>query len=153
MMTRRDHQRQVSVTIGGTKAFDDWRINPVAAYDGNDRPEEPYWYILPDGKTIVGLIRDNGGSKFLLRTFSRDNGKTWSKIHRTIFPDATSCWDLTVVVRGKRMLWEPCSVPCRQGIAIRVALQGPLVFFAGELEGRAENQCAARTSDREVDST
>ena len=90
MMTRRDHQRQLSVLIGGVKAFNDWRVHPLAAYDGNGRPEEPYWYILPDDKTIVGLIRDNGRSKFLLRTFSRDNGTTWSKIHRTNFPDATS---------------------------------------------------------------
>ena len=90
MMTRRDHQRQVSVMIGGTKAFDDWKIHPLAAYDGEGRPEEPYWYLLPDEKTIVGLIRDNGGSKFLLRTTSRDNGRTWSEIVRTNFPDATS---------------------------------------------------------------
>jgi hypothetical protein len=100
MMTRRDHRRQVSVMIGGTKAFNDWRINPLAAYDGNGRPEEPYWYILPDGKTIAGLIRDNGRSKFLLRTFSRDNGKTWSKIHRTNFPDATSKFFVHRTSRG-----------------------------------------------------
>ena len=100
MMTRRDHQRQVSVMIGGTKAFNDWRINPLAAYDGKGRPEEPYWYILPDGKTIVGLIRDNGRSKFLLRTFSRDNGKTWSEMHRTNFPDATSKFFVHRTSRG-----------------------------------------------------
>ena len=46
--------------------------------------------MLPDEKTLVGLIRDNGGSKRLLRTFSSDNGATWSPITQTNFPDATS---------------------------------------------------------------
>jgi len=90
MMTRRNHRRQVSVMIGGNRSFDDWRIKPLAAYNENGRPEEPYWYVLPDGKTIVGLIRDNGNSKYLLRTFSFDNGRTWSDMQRTNFPDATS---------------------------------------------------------------
>ena len=90
MMTRRDHKRQVSVMIGGVEGFDQWQVHPMAAYDGNGRPEEPYWYILPDGKNIVGLIRDNGDSKRLLRTFSTDSGKSWTKIVTTNFPDARS---------------------------------------------------------------
>ncbi len=90
MMTRRDGQRQVSVMVGGVKSFDDWKIRPMASYDGNGRPEEPYWYVLPDGKNIVGLIRDNGNSGRLLRTFSTDNGETWTPIVTTNFPDATS---------------------------------------------------------------
>ena len=90
MMTRRNGQRQVSVMIGGETSFDDWQIHPMASYDGSGRPEEPYWYVLPDGKSLVGLIRDNGRSGRLLRTFSSDNGRTWSPITRTDFPDATS---------------------------------------------------------------
>ena len=90
MMTRRDHQRQVSVMIGGVEGFDHWQVHPMAAYDGSGRPEEPYWYILPDGESLVGLIRDNGESKRLLRSFSTDNGKSWSKIVVTNFPDARS---------------------------------------------------------------
>lgn len=100
MMTRRDHERQVSVMIGGVKAYNQWSISPLASYDGNGRPEEPYWYVLPDGQTIVGLIRDNGGSKRLLRTFSMDDGKTWTKIHRTNFPDATSKFFVHRTSRG-----------------------------------------------------
>jgi hypothetical protein len=90
MMTRRDHQRQVSVMVGGVESFDQWEIREMASYDGKGRPEEPYWYLLPDGRNLVGLIRDNGGSKRLLRTYSNDEGKTWSRINRTNFPDATS---------------------------------------------------------------
>jgi hypothetical protein len=127
MMTRRDHQRQVSVMIGGTKAFNDWRINPLAAYDGNGRPEEPYWYILPDGKTIVGLIRDNGGSKFLLRTFSRDNGKTWSKIHRTNFPDATSKFFVHRTSRGYYVMVSNSNPRQRDPLTLAISQDG-LVF-------------------------
>ena len=127
MMTRRDHQRQVSVMIGGTKAFDDWRINPLAAYDGNGRPEEPYWYILPDGKTIVGLIRDNGRSKFLLRTFSRDNGKTWSEMHRTDFPDATSKFFVHRTSRGYYVMVSNSNPRKRDPLTLAISEDG-LVF-------------------------
>ena len=127
MMTRRDHQRQVSVMIGGTKAFDDWRINQLAAYDGDGRPEEPYWYILPDGKTIVGLIRDNGGSKFLLRTFSRDNGKTWSPIHRTNFPDATSKFFVHRTSRGYYVMVSNSNPRRRDPLTLAISQDG-LVF-------------------------
>lgn len=127
MMTRRDHQRQVSVMIGGTRAFNDWRINPLAAYDGNGRPEEPYWYILPDGKTIVGLIRDNGRSKFLLRTFSRDNGKTWSEMHRTNFPDATSKFFVHRTSRGYYVMVSNSNPRKRDPLTLAISEDG-LVF-------------------------
>ncbi len=127
MMTRRDHRRQVSVMIGGTEAFDDWRINPLAAYDGEGRPEEPYWYVLPDGKTIVGLIRDNGGSKFLLRTFSHDNGKTWSELRRTNFPDATSKFFVHRTSRGYYVMVSNANPRRRDPLTLAVSRDG-LVF-------------------------
>lgn len=127
MMTRRDHQRQVSVMIGGTKAFNDWRVRPLAAYDGNGRPEEPYWYVLPDGKTIVGLIRDNGGSKFLLRTFSRDNGQSWSPIHRTNFPDATSKFFVHRTSRGYYVMVSNANPRQRDPLTLAISQDG-LVF-------------------------
>jgi len=124
MMTRRDHRRQVSVMIGGTKAFNDWRIHPLAAYDGQGRPEEPYWYILPDGNTIVGLIRDNGGSKFLLRTFSRDNGRTWSPIHRTNFPDATSKFFVHRTSRGYYVMVSNSNPRDRDPLTLAISEDG-----------------------------
>ncbi len=127
MMTRRDHQRQVSVMIGGTKSFDDWRIHPLAAYTGDGRPEEPYWYILPDGRTIAGLIRDNGGSKFLLRTFSRDNGRTWSRMHQTNFPDATSKFFVHRTSRGYYVMVSNSNPRKRDPLTLAVSPDG-LVF-------------------------
>ena len=127
LMTRRDHQRQVSVMIGGIKAFDDWRINPLAAYDGRGRPEEPYWYILPDGRNIVGLIRDNGGSKRLLRTYSTDNGKTWSKIIRTDFPDATSKFFVHRTSRGYYVMVSNSNPRRRDPLTLAISEDG-LVF-------------------------
>ena len=124
MMTRRDHQRQVSVMIGGVKAFNDWRIHPLAAYDGNGRPEEPYWYILPDGRTIVGLIRDNGGSKFLLRTVSRDNGRTWSDIQRTNFPDATSKFFVLRTSRGYYVMVSNSNPRRRDPLTLAISPDG-----------------------------
>ncbi|MDF1745610.1 MAG: sialidase family protein, partial [Gimesia sp.] len=100
MMTRRDHRRQVTVMLGGEKSFNQWEILPLASYDGKGRPEEPYWYVLPDGKNIVGLIRDNGRSGRLLRTYSIDNGRTWSPIVKTNFPDATSKFFVLRTSRG-----------------------------------------------------
>ena len=110
--------------IGVTKAFDDWRINPLAAYDGNGRPEEPYWYVFPDEKTIVGLIRDNGGSKFLLRTFSHDNGQTWSKIHRTNFPDATSKFFVHRTSRGYYVMVSNSNPRRRDPLTLAISQDG-----------------------------
>lgn len=124
MMTRRDHQRQVSVMIGGTRAFNDWKVHPLAAYDSQGRPEEPYWYTLPDNRTIVGLIRDNGGSKFLLRTVSRDNGKTWSRIVRTNFPDATSKFFVHRTSRGFYVLVSNSNPRARNPLTVAVSEDG-----------------------------
>lgn len=127
MMTRRDHKRQVSVMIGGVRAFDDWTVRPLASYDGNGRPEEPYWYVLPDGKNIVGLIRDNGRSGRLLRTFSMDNGRTWSPIVRTNFPDATSKFFVLRTSRDYYVMVSNANPRRRDPLTIAVSDDG-LVF-------------------------
>jgi predicted neuraminidase len=38
----------------------------------------------------MAVFRDNGGSGFLHRSFSTDNGRTWSNPVKTNFSDATS---------------------------------------------------------------
>ena len=124
MMTRRDHKRQVSVMVGGVKGFDQWSIHPMATYDGNGRPEEPYWYTLPDGKNIVGLIRDNGGSKRILRTFSTDNGKSWSPIVRTNFPDATSKFFALRTSRGYHALVSNANPKARNPLTLAISADG-----------------------------
>ena len=50
-------------------------------------PEEPCWWLLPDNN-IVGAFRDNSHSGRLLRSFSTDNGRSWTPLVRTNFPDA-----------------------------------------------------------------
>jgi len=124
MMTRRDHQKQVSVLIGGTKGFDKWSIRPLATYRGRQKPEEPYWYVLPDGKTILGLIRDNAGSKRLLRTFSTDNGQSWTPIAKTNFPDATSKFFALRTSRGYYALVSNSNPRRRDPLTLAISEDG-----------------------------
>ncbi|GAA5505117.1 exo-alpha-sialidase [Novipirellula caenicola] len=127
MMTRRDHQRRVSVMIGGVKAFDQWRTLPLASYGKSGQPEEPYWYVLPDQKSIVGLIRDNARSGRLLRTFSTDNGQTWSPIVGTNFPDATSKFFVLRTSRGYYALVSNANPRRRDPLTLAISHDG-LVF-------------------------
>jgi hypothetical protein len=94
-MTRRKYDYNVTgveFLIGGVKAMDDWTSVPVVRGAGGDitlKAEEPIWYALPDSN-LAALFRDNGGSKYLYRAFSTDNGRTWTTPVRTDFPDARS---------------------------------------------------------------
>lgn len=93
MTTRRDHNQNIFVAIGGVKAFDDWKsyAMPKAA-DGFDL-DEPHWIALADG-TIAALFRpttqslEKYGSYRLYRAFSYDGGRNWTTPVRTDFPDA-----------------------------------------------------------------
>jgi hypothetical protein len=127
MMTRRDHLRQVTVMIGGTKSFDDWKVRPLASYDGEGQPEEPYWYLLPDGQNIVGLIRDNGRSGRLLRTFSTDNGHTWTPMVKTDFTDATSKFFVHRTSRGYYVMVSNAHPQRRNPLTLAISEDG-LVF-------------------------
>jgi predicted neuraminidase len=99
----------------------------MASYNGEGRPEEPYWYVLPDGKNLVGLIRDNGRSGRLLRTFSTDNGRSWSKITRTDFPDATSKFYVLRTSRGYYALVSNSNPKRRDPLTLAISTDG-LVF-------------------------
>lgn len=91
MMTRRDSRFNVSVLIGGVKAFDDWRSLPVVermAVKGFS-PDEPIWWPQPDN-TLTALFRDNGGSNRLFHATSADNGRTWTRPTLSNFPNSTS---------------------------------------------------------------
>ena len=124
MMSRRDHKRQVSVIIGGTKAFHQWKVRPLADYKNKQQPEEPYWYILPDGKSLMGLIRDNNGSKRLLRVFSRDNGQSWTKMTRTNFPDATSKFFVHRTSRGYYAMVSNANPRRRDPLTLSISRDG-----------------------------
>ncbi len=89
-MVRRDHDLKVSMLIGGVKAAHDWNNIPLTMPPGsNFRADEPVLSALPDGR-VIGLFRDNGGSKRLYRAVSADNGRSWTTPAKTNFPDATS---------------------------------------------------------------
>ncbi|NQV23656.1 MAG: exo-alpha-sialidase [Rhodopirellula sp.] len=124
MMSRRDHQRQVTVMVGGVAGFNQWEVRPLAGYSSNQRPEEPYWYALPDQKTLVGLIRDNGGSKRLLRVFSSDNGSTWSSMVTTNFPDATSKFFVIRTSRGYYAMVSNSNPKRRDPLTLAISRDG-----------------------------
>jgi len=93
MMTRRAHdytRTGVSVLIGGVRAIDQWESFPILGAGDGLAAEEPCWWILPDGKTLAAMFRDNRRSGYLYRAFSFDNGRSWTKPVQTDFPDATS---------------------------------------------------------------
>jgi hypothetical protein len=83
--------------------------------------------MLPDGKNIVGLIRDNSGSKRLLRTFSRDNGKSWTPIATTNFPDATSKFFVLRTSRGYYAMVSNSNPKGRDPLTLAISDDG-LVF-------------------------
>lgn len=124
LMSRRDHQRQVTTMIGGVKSFDDWTIKPLASYGGKQKPEEPYWYVLPDGKNLVGLMRDNSGSQRLLRAFSTDNGESWSNLVTTNFPDAKSKFFALRTSRGYYALVSNTNPKKRDPLTLAISPDG-----------------------------
>ncbi|MDC0263446.1 exo-alpha-sialidase, partial [bacterium] len=79
---------------------------------------------LPDGKSIVGLIRDNGKSRRILRTFSTDNGATWSPIVRTNFPDATSKFFALRTSRGYYALVSNANPKTRNPLTLAISPDG-----------------------------
>ncbi|MBX3439286.1 MAG: exo-alpha-sialidase [Planctomycetaceae bacterium] len=126
MMSRRTAARDVSMMIGGVRSLTDWEIIPLATYTGvaDQRPEEPYWYVLPDGTNIVGLFRNNNDSKRLLRAFSSDNGRTWSPLVETNFPDARSKFNAVWTSGGYFALVSNPNPQARNPLCLSVSRDG-----------------------------
>jgi hypothetical protein len=92
MMSRRPYdykEKEVHFLVGGVKAIDQWESFPVLGSSSELAAEEPLWWLLPDDN-LMALFRDNRKSGYLYRSFSTDNGRTWSNPTQTNFPDATS---------------------------------------------------------------
>ena len=92
MMSRRPYdytKRGVEFLAGGVAAIDQWEAFPVLGSSEELAAEEPYWWVLPDGR-LTALFRDNHARGYLYRSFSHDNGRSWSRPVRTDFPDARS---------------------------------------------------------------
>jgi predicted neuraminidase len=92
MMSRRAYDYKttgVHFLVGGVKALNAWESFPVLGTASELKAEEPDWWILPNND-LAAVFRDNRGSGFLYRAFSKDDGRTWSAPVKTNFPDATS---------------------------------------------------------------
>jgi hypothetical protein len=88
MMARRNHRFDLTLMMGGERAFNHWRTSEVPNPEGRSF-NEPDLVIRPDG-VLAMHIRDNSRSRFLYRAVSKDDGQTWSNPVQTDFPDATS---------------------------------------------------------------
>lgn len=125
MMTRRDSLQDVYFMYGGVDSLTSWETAPVAKYKSDDfRPEEPYWWTLPDNKTLLALFRDNSKGGFLFRATSSDNGRTWSTPQRTNFPDATSKFSGTRLKDGRYVLVSNPNPKKRDPMTIAVSDDG-----------------------------
>jgi hypothetical protein len=124
-MMRRDHAKNVSLLIGGARSPLDWIAAPVTASQAADgfRPEEPDWWMLPDGR-LLGLFRDNGRSKRFYRAVSTDAGRTWSPPERTNFPDATSKFFCLRTLHGHYVLVSNANPEGRNPLCLSTSEDG-----------------------------
>lgn len=135
MMSRRDSLTNVYFMVGGTEAFDKWESFPIEVDEGSGlAPEEPGWWVLPDNR-LVALFRDNGGSGFLFRSYSSDNGRSWSKPVKTNFPDAKSKFSTLRLADGRYVLVSNPSPKKRDPLAISVSDDGITFHTMGYLVG------------------
>ncbi len=136
MMSRRDGKQDVHYLIGGVAGFNRWQSFPAASYrEGKMRPEEPYWWVLPDGRTIAALYRDNGRSGYLTRGFSTDHGRTWTMPVRTNFPDATSKFSAVRLPDGRYVLVSNSNPKKRDPLTLAVSRDGLVFTSMGYLVG------------------
>lgn len=135
MMSRRTFDRDVHFLVGGTRAFDQWDSYPAVFYgDAALKAEEPYWWVLPDGN-LLALFRDNNRSGYLFRSFSTNNGRTWSVPVKTNFPDATSKFNGTRLDDGRYVLVSNANPEKRDPLALSISDDGIVFDTMGYLVG------------------
>ncbi|MEQ8881695.1 MAG: exo-alpha-sialidase [Cyclobacteriaceae bacterium] len=130
LMSRRTYDykdRGVDFLVGGEEAIDQWESFPVLGTASELSAEEPMWWILPDGKSLMALFRDNNRSGFLYRSFSVDNGRTWNLPVRTNFPDARSKLHGLRMSNGKYVLVNNSHFEHRKWLTLAVSDDG-MVF-------------------------
>lgn len=121
-MVRRAHDLKVSMLVGGTESPLVWKNIPLAIPPGSKfRADEPVLTVLPDGR-VIGLFRDNGGSKRLYRALSVDHGRSWSEPLVTNFPDATSKFFTLRTSRGYYVLISNANPAPEQRIPLCLAV-------------------------------
>lgn len=112
--------------IGGKKALDQWESIPVVDEKDTLKPEEPHWWMLPDGN-LMAMFRDNAASHFIHRSFSSDSGRTWSRPVQTNFPDATSKFHGLRLKDGRYVLVSNPNPKARNPMTIALSDDG-MVF-------------------------
>jgi hypothetical protein len=129
MMSRRKYDYKesgVEFLVGGAKRLDRWESYPVFGTASELKAEEPDWWILPDN-SLAAVFRDNRRSGFIYRSFSTDDGRTWSKPTRTNFPDATSKMSGLRLSDGRYVLVSNSNPKARDPLTLAVSRDG-LVF-------------------------
>lgn len=137
MMSRRAHDYKnsgVHFLIGGTEAIDRWKSFPVLGSSSELSAEEPLWWVLPDDN-LMALFRDNRRGGFLYRSFSIDDGRTWSKPVRTNFPDATSKIHGLRLDDGRYVLVSNANPRKRDPLTIAISNDGMVFNKMGYLVG------------------
>jgi hypothetical protein len=129
MMSRRKYDYKtagVEFIVGGKKSLTDWTSFPVLGSNSDLVAEEPNWWLLPD-KNCMALFRDNRKSGFIFRSFSSDNGRTWSKPVKTNFPDARSKFSGLRLKDGRYVLVSNPNPLKRDPLTISISNDG-MVF-------------------------
>ncbi|WP_417736773.1 exo-alpha-sialidase [Rosistilla oblonga] len=137
MMSRRTwdySKRGVDFLVGGVDAIDEWDSFPVLGTSQELAAEEPYWWALPGGR-LTALFRDNRRSGYLYRSFSEDGGRTWSRPHRTDFPDARSKFSGVQLADGRFVLVSNPHPKRRDPLALSVSDDGVVFTKMGYLAG------------------
>lgn len=137
MMSRRmfDYKTSgVHFLVGGVDAIDRWESYPVLGSNSELTAEEPLWWRLPNDH-LMALFRDNRKSGFLYRSFSIDQGKTWSTPVKTNFPDATSKMHGLRLRDGRYLLVSNPDPKKRDPLAISVSHDGMVFVQMGKLVG------------------
>ena len=137
MMSRRmfDYKKTgVHFLVGGVDAIDQWQSFPVLGSSSELTAEEPLWWRLPDDH-LMALFRDNRKSGFLYRSFSIDQGKTWSVPVKTNFPDATSKIHGFRLHDGRYVLVSNPNPKQRDPLAISLSNDGIMFTQMGKLIG------------------
>ena len=136
LMSRRDSVGNVHMLRGGDDRFDAWESFSVITYEDEElHAEEPYWWVLPDGKNLVSFYRDNKGSGYLFRAFSTDNGQSWSRPVRTNFPDARSKFHGLRLSDGRYILVSNSNPQKRDPLTLAISDDGMVFTEMGYLVG------------------
>jgi hypothetical protein len=89
LMTGVNRRHDALVAVGGAGSVSEWRVVPVNARAGGVKLTEPSWFAARDGRLRL-LLRDDGGSRRLWLSESRDGGEKWSPPVPSDLPDAQS---------------------------------------------------------------